>query len=277
MTLTLDDWHERFLQQAAWTESLRAQLFARAGIRDARRILEVGCGTGAVCASAAREYPSADFFGVDIDLARLRFARAHGRDCRYAHGDALHLPFPNGAFDLTYCHYLLLWLGDPDQALREMVRVTRRGGWVAALAEPDYGGRIDYPPELAATGRMQAESLRRQGADPEIGRKLAGLLHSSGVRVETSGVLGADLPSGGEESKDAELEFKILMEDLGEKVSGPGMGNTPRSRPFGTEFRPAGALYSDLLRRRDRISPPVLSPATSGKHHQNPLHTCSVK
>jgi len=221
MTLTLDDWHERFLQQAGWTEPLRAHLFTRAGIRDARRILEVGCGTGAVCASAAREYPSAHSVGLDIDLARLRYARAHGRDCRYAHGDALHLPFPKGAFDLTYCHYLLLWIGNPEQALREMVRVTRRGGWVAALAEPDYGGRIDHPVELASIGRMQSDSLRRQGADPGIGRELVGLFSKSGVRVETSGVLGAELSPGGEGSKAAELELNILRDDLGDKVSGP--------------------------------------------------------
>ena len=221
MTLTLDDWHERFLQQAAWTESLRAHLFARARLRDARRILEVGCGTGAVCASTALAHPSARVTGLDIDLARLRFARAHGRECRYTGGDALRLPFPAGAFDLTYCHYLLLWIGDPEKALREMVRVTRPGGWVAALAEPDYGGRIDYPPELAAIGGMQAESLRRQGADPEIGRALAGLFHNTGVRLESSGVLGADLPSGAGNSKEAELELKILLEDLGEKISAP--------------------------------------------------------
>ncbi len=221
MTLTLDDWHERFLQQAGWTESLRAHLFARAGVRDAHRILEAGCGTGAVSAATARAHPSASVTGLDIDPARLRFARAHAPDCRYAHGDALRLPFRSGAFDLTYCHYLLLWIGDPQQALREMVRVTRRGGWVAALAEPDYGGRIDYPPEFAAIGRMQAESLRRQGADTEIGRKLAGLFHNSGIRLETSGVLGADLPSGGGNSTEAGLELKILLEDLGEKISGP--------------------------------------------------------
>jgi SAM-dependent methyltransferase len=221
MTLTLDDWHERFLQQAGWTEALRAHLFAPARLRDARRILEAGCGTGAVCASLAREHPSARVTGVDIDPARLRFARAHDRTCRYTRGDALRLPFPSGVFDLTYCHYLLLWIGDPQQALREMVRVTRRGGWVAALAEPDYGGRIDYPPELAAIGGLQAESLRRQGADPEIGRRLAGLFHESGIRLEASGVLGTDLPSGGGDSKEAELELKILLDDLGEKMSAP--------------------------------------------------------
>jgi SAM-dependent methyltransferase len=219
MTLTLDDWHERFLQQAGWTEALRAHLFAPARLRDARRILEAGCGTGAVCASLAREHPSARVTGVDIDPARLRFARAHDRTCRYTRGDALRLPFPSGVFDLTYCHYLLLWIGDPQQALREMVRVTRRGGWVAALAEPDYGGRIDYPPPLDAFGRRQTESLRRQGADPEFGRILAGALAQSGVRVQECGVLGAQMQPGNEDNGEADSERDVLLEDLGEGMT----------------------------------------------------------
>jgi SAM-dependent methyltransferase len=219
MTLTLAEWHERYLQQSGWTQPLRAHLFARAGIRDARRILEVGCGTGAVCASIAREYPATRIAGLDLDIPRLRFARTHDPDCRYAGGDAFRLPFGNGIFDLTFCHFLLLWIRGPQHALREMIRVTRRGGWVAALAEPDYGGRIDHPGDLAAVGRMQSEALRRQGADPGIGRTLAGLFSESGVRLETSGVLGAELAPGGEGSPEAALELKILKDDLGENVS----------------------------------------------------------
>ncbi|MBN2085057.1 MAG: methyltransferase domain-containing protein [Anaerolineales bacterium] len=219
MTLTLEEWHLRFLQQAGWTEPLRAHLFARAGIRDALRMLEVGCGTGAVCASIARENPAARVVGLDFDLPRLHFARAHDPNCRYTGGNAFRLPFADGVFDLTFCHFLLLWVRKPQNALREMVRVTRRGGWVAALAEPDYGGRIDHPEALAAIGRMQSVALRRQGADPGIGRTLAGLFSESGVRVETSGVLGAELPPGGEDSTEAALELKILKDDLGENIS----------------------------------------------------------
>jgi ubiquinone/menaquinone biosynthesis C-methylase UbiE len=44
------NWHNRFLQQAGWTRDLRTYLFAQAGIERARRVLEVGCGTGAVLA-----------------------------------------------------------------------------------------------------------------------------------------------------------------------------------------------------------------------------------
>lgn len=219
MTLTLEDWHRRYRLQARWTESVRSHIFSRAEIRRARMILEVGCGTGAVAAAVGREYPSVRVVGLDIDPARLVFARAHNRTPGYAGGDALRLPFRDGVFDLTFCHYLLLWISKPDAALREMARVTRRGGWVAALAEPDYGARIDYPPPLDEFGRRQTESLRRQGADPEFGRRLAGLLAESGVRVKDSGILGSQPGPGRPDGGEAESETRILFEDLGDEFS----------------------------------------------------------
>jgi SAM-dependent methyltransferase len=219
MTLTLADWHARFLQQAGWTEPLRAHLFTRFSLRTPHRILEVGCGTGAVSAGVARLLPASQRLGVDIDFPRLGFARAHDPAGLYAGGNALHLPFPDKVFDLTFCHYLLLWIREPEEAVCEMIRVTRRGGWVAALAEPDYGGRIDHPAGLTEVGRLQAESLRAQGADPEFGRKLTGLLSGCGVRVETSGVLGAELSPGLGSPADAEMELRILREDLRGEIS----------------------------------------------------------
>ncbi|MBN1440880.1 MAG: methyltransferase domain-containing protein [Anaerolineales bacterium] len=219
MTLTLADWHDRFLQQARWTDSLRSHLFERAGIDRARRILEVGCGTGAVTESAARSHPETLVCGVEIDLARLGFARACGARSAYLGGDALRLPFRDGAFGLVFCHYFLMWVRESAQALREMVRVTRSGGWVAAMAEPDHDARIDHPAELTAFGRRQTEALRRQGADTAAGRRLAELFCDAGIRLLECGVMAsAALPDAGGE-KAAESELRILREDLQGEVA----------------------------------------------------------
>jgi SAM-dependent methyltransferase len=222
MPFTLEDWHSRYRLQALWTESVRAHILARAGIARARAVLEVGCGTGAVIADVGRGFPAAKVVGLDIDAERVRFARARDAACRYAGGDALRLPFPAEAFDLTFCHYLLLWVRDPRAALGEMVRVTRRGGWVAALAEPDYGARIDYPPPLDDFGRRQTEALRRQGADPEIGRRLAGLFAETGVRVAECGVLGAQGAAGEADGEEAQSERAVLVEDLAGELTEAG-------------------------------------------------------
>ncbi len=99
-----------------------------------------------------------------------------------------------------------------------MARVTRRGRAVLALAEPDYGGRIDYPASLADLGRLQTEGLRQAGANPLIGRELASLFRQAGlVKIET-GVLGGEwrypIPD-----RDRESEWSTLRADLGGLVT----------------------------------------------------------
>jgi hypothetical protein len=55
---------------------------------------------------------------------------------------------------------------------------------VICLAEPDYGGRIDYPPELDGLRDLLSEGIRREGGDPFIGRKLRALFRESGMDCE---------------------------------------------------------------------------------------------
>ena len=62
------EWHKRFVQQAAWTRELRLYLFKRAGMPVARRVLEVGCGTGAILSGLTTR---AVVHGLDRELARL--------------------------------------------------------------------------------------------------------------------------------------------------------------------------------------------------------------
>jgi len=180
------DWHSRFLQQAAWTRDLRVYLFERAGLSLARRVLEVGCGTGAIISDLATP---ATVHGLDLEPARLAEAHRHVPAAALVCGNALALPYPSGVFDIAFCHYLLLWVRDPLQALLEMKRVTRPGGAVLALAEPDYDSRVDKPDVLAPLGRWQAESLRRQGADPGLGSRLAILFRQAGIQPIETGTL----------------------------------------------------------------------------------------
>jgi SAM-dependent methyltransferase len=204
------DWHKRFVQQAAWTNEIRRYLFKRAGLPAARRVLEVGCGTGAILASLET---GAAIHGLDRDFTRLVEARRHASQATLACADALDLPYARGVFDITFCHFLLLWVGNPLQALREMKRVTRPGGSILALAEPDYTARVDKPDELIPLGRWQAESLRRQGADPGLGSRLPEAFRQAGIQPVESGCLRADgeHPPGPAER---ELEWAVLSTDL---------------------------------------------------------------
>lgn len=210
------NWHSRYQQQARWTENLRAYLFEKVGLAAANRILELGCGTGALLEKLPAK-PGADVHGVDWNLSAVTEASIHAPGIAPLCADGHFLPYRNATFDLVFCHFLLLWVKNPGQVLREMRRITRPGGAVLALAEPDYGGRIDYPPPLEELGRWQTDSLRKQGADPEIGRKLAGLFVQAGLRQVETGILGAEWPISTPQEQN--LEWDVLQADLAEKLT----------------------------------------------------------
>lgn len=202
--------HSRYLQQAGWTRELREYVFEKAGLAGASRVLEVGCGTGAILSSLKS---SARLHGLDIDGGALREAQVHAPDVLMTRGDALRLPYPAGCFDIVYCHLLLLWVADPLAALVEMKRVTCPGGYILALAEPDYTRRVDRPAELAAIGQMQTESLRRRGADVGLGGRLADLFDRAGVRIIETGAL-RDRGAASLTPDEHEKEWAMLESDV---------------------------------------------------------------
>ncbi len=217
MPLSLEEWHSRFRQQAGWTGQLRRYLLDQLKIDGSLRLLEAGCGTGAVLAEIEGDAASG-LYGLDINPNHLLLAGQHAPRAHLTAGDVCRLPYAAGAFDAVICHYLLLWVYDPRQAVTEMARVVRPGGAVLLMAEPDYGGRIDYPHELAVLGEWQIESLRIQGANPLIGRRLAGLLSQVGLSQIESGVLGGSW-KGAPAPDELESEWKVLRADL-EKLPG---------------------------------------------------------
>lgn len=209
------DWHARYLQQAKWTRELRAYLFEKAGLSNARRILEVGCGTGAIL----RDVPtSASLHGLDLDPAALAKCRIHAPAVTLTRGDGQFLPYPDQSFDIVYCHFLLLWVNDPLQAVREMKRVTRKNGHILALAEPDYFSRVDKPDTLKILGEWQKESLKRQGADPGFGSHLAETFFQAGIKILETGTIQS---VGNEASADErEMEWAVFEADLAGFVPG---------------------------------------------------------
>jgi len=217
MMNTPQDWHRRYAQQAGWTQDIRRYLFAQVNIERARRVLEVGCGTGVILSNVEDAVPLG-LHGMDRRPQNLRLAHEHVPLAQLAAGDALTLPYASVCFDVTLCHFLLLWLPDPVIALQEMVRVTRPGGFVIALAEPDYGGRLDYPDEFARVSQLQTKALQQQGANPFLGRSLGHLLGSAGLINIQVGLIGGfwnrpPLP------ETLDLEWQVLASDLADQYS----------------------------------------------------------
>lgn len=210
------NWHTRYAQQAAWTRALRNYIFEKINPSVDSRLLEVGCGTGAVLSEVPAQH---EVHGLDIDPAALAECRIHVPGARLLQADAVQLPYSDKAFDIVYSHFLLLWVRDPLRVLQEMKRVTRPGGSVMALAEPDYLKRIDRPAELIPLGEWQTEALVRQGADPGLGARLAELFFEAGIPIrETGTIQSQEREASGE---DWEIEWEVIESDLKGSVSDP--------------------------------------------------------
>lgn len=212
MTLSISQWHQRYQQQADWTQNLRKYIYDQVAIQHAGKILDIGCGTG-VLEDELNRFSSAQVFGLDIDYQPLRIAQGYAPKSIYTIGDCLNLPYPSRTFNVTLCHFLLMWVKDSLKTVEEMVRVTRPHGFVLALAEPDYGGRIDFPPELSCIGNWQTESIKEQGANPFMGRELRSIFSRVGLVNIEVGVLGGQWRENPLD-QEIELEWEVIQSDL---------------------------------------------------------------
>ena len=207
------DWHAQFVRQARWTQATRNQLYRRAKLLQAECVLDVGCGTGIITQELARR-TRGEAIGLDIDPDMIAFAQQRGDAARYREGDALALPYSDDHFDVVTCHFLLMWVSDPVQAAREMARVVRREGAVLICAEPDYGGRLDWP-DLPIR-HWQIDGLRRQGADPFIGRQLRHILAAAGLQADV-GILPSHWNARCLQ-RNFEAEWEWLWHDVGNAI-----------------------------------------------------------
>ena len=130
--------YERFMGR--WSRRLAPLMASFAAVQPEDRVLDVGCGTGALSCAVADAVRSARILGVDPATAFVAQARldAPTDRLRFVAGDAQHLPFADGSFDRVVSLLALNFVPDPARALREIIRVTRPGGVIAA-AVWDYG------------------------------------------------------------------------------------------------------------------------------------------
>lgn len=143
------------------------------------RVLDVGCGTGELSRVLAAECPG-EVIGCDADPDLLEIAGEH---VPVVAGDALHLPFPDDAFDLVVCQALLINLPEPAAALREFARVSSD---LVAAVEPDNGAvEVDssVPTEESLEARARRAYLDGIATDVTLGADAREAFREAGLEV----------------------------------------------------------------------------------------------
>ncbi len=116
-----------------WSHPVAREFLIWLEIPENSRWLDVGCGTGALSQTIITGASPAEVHGIDSSRDYVGYAREQMRDPRVAFdvGDAQSLPFPDETYDAVVSGLMLNFLPEPGRAVREMARVTRRGGTVA--------------------------------------------------------------------------------------------------------------------------------------------------
>ena len=97
------------------------------------RILEIGCGPGALAEALHRWRPGAEIIGLDRDRGFIQFARERVQGVEFREGDATDLPFGNGSFDVTISNTVQEHV-EPSSFFGEQQRVLKPGGVCLVLS-----------------------------------------------------------------------------------------------------------------------------------------------
>ena len=155
------------------------------------RLLEVGCGVGAVLAVLGQEFPGIELVGVDVEPKQLDFARGHleraGVESTLLEADAHELPFEDETFDHVWMMWFLEHIADPPAVLREARRVLVPGGGITAI-EVDYSTCRAEPttPAMEALFRAMVQGMAASGWS-DAGTRLPGWLREAGFREVDEG------------------------------------------------------------------------------------------
>lgn len=97
------------------------------------KILEIGCGPGALAGALHRWYPNAEIVAIDRDSEFIRFAKEHEPGITFMEGDATSLPFDNDSFDVVISNTVSEHI-EPSRFYGEQIRVLKENGVCLVLS-----------------------------------------------------------------------------------------------------------------------------------------------
>jgi len=151
-------------QMGRFSARLAPRFIEFAGISEGERVLDVGCGTGSLALALARNRTFKRIDAVDFSAIYVEYARRRSGDPRlqFQVADACALPFEDAAFDHTASLLMLGFVPQADTAVREMRRVTRPGGTVAAAMWDSSGGLVFARMFWDTAAMLDARAMERR-------------------------------------------------------------------------------------------------------------------
>lgn len=175
--------HDSVLRSHTWRTVQNSAPHLLAHLRAGDDVLDVGCGPGTITTDLAERVTPGRVVGIDrsAEVIALAAEQHDGEGVEFRVADLMELPFDDHSFDVVHAHQVLQHLHDPVAALVEMRRVCRPGG-IVAVRDADYGAFTWAPghPQLDRWLDLYRTVARRNGGEPDAGRRLLGWLHAAG-------------------------------------------------------------------------------------------------
>jgi len=225
------------------------------------RILDAGCGSGAMTRCFGSHYADASVIGVDIRDDYVSYARSRAnkdglQNVEFRQGSVFKLPFANASFDVVWSKYVMQWIDEPEKAVAEFRRVTKPGGVVVCCNFDGFA--VTHYPEDEALQRQILTVFPRL-VDVYIGRKTAPIFYKCGL-INISVVFEPDSLFTTVGSIDPERRENWVVQLAAARPHiAIILGSDKMAREFGDSFiryydRPDTSSYTALYFVRGRVS-----------------------
>ena len=185
------DAYDRFMGR--YSVPLAPLLADFAGVHAGQRVLDVGCGPGALTAELVARLGAESVSAADPSERFVEAARARHPGVNVIRAAAEELPFEDDRFDGALAQLVVHFMADPVAGLRDMARVTRADGVVAACVWDHAGGRGPLGVFWDAAHVLDADVEDESRLAGAREGHLAELMHEAGVRDVHDGVLQVDV------------------------------------------------------------------------------------
>ena len=178
--------HPSVLKSHTWRTVENSAAYLIPELVPGRSLLDVGCGPGTITREFAERLSPGRVVGIDVAPGIIEQATADTDTAAMANlefrvDDCYALDIADESFDIVHAHQVLQHVSDPVAALREMKRVVRPEGVVAAR-DADYHGMFWAPASAGLNRWMEIYQAvaRHNQAEPDAGRHLVAWARAAG-------------------------------------------------------------------------------------------------